>query len=168
MTLGHWETMLPHTEEVAYFSTLHETKLRQTAKAHGIAVAWRLDRWEKLEHLREVLVETSPFHANEEQAEAPWILGYTTHLANMLLCFWNKELEPLGQESSLARRRLILPLLRSAMESYHCAYPIITIVHSLCETQNAARYCLLSFRENNSSVEGHSTNVQSATWRSSY
>eukprot|EP00737_Agarophyton_chilense_P003590 gb/GEZJ01004250.1/.p2 GENE.gb/GEZJ01004250.1/~~gb/GEZJ01004250.1/.p2 ORF type:complete len:168 (-),score=21.58 gb/GEZJ01004250.1/:1840-2343(-) len=167
MTLVHWETILSHTEELAYYSTLHETKLRQTAKAHGIAVAWRLGRLEKLENLRDVFVETSPFHANEEQAEASWVLGYTTHFANMLLCFRNKELEPLEKESSLARRHLIQPLLRSARESYHCAYPIITLVHSLCEAQNAARYCLLSFRENNSSVEGHSANVQSATWRSS-
>eukprot|EP00178_Gracilaria_changii_P000929 TRINITY_DN1120_c0_g1_i1.p1 TRINITY_DN1120_c0_g1~~TRINITY_DN1120_c0_g1_i1.p1 ORF type:complete len:2706 (-),score=337.05 TRINITY_DN1120_c0_g1_i1:1316-9433(-) len=157
MILGHWETMLSHAEGLMSSSQLHETKLRQTAKAHGIAAAWRLGRWERLEHFRDVLVETSPLHASEEQTESPWMLGYTTHFANMLLCFQNKKLELLEEESSLARRHLIQPLVRAARESYHRSYPIITLVHCLSEAEDAARYRLSSHE--NSSAEVRSANA---------
>ncbi|KAI0562285.1 Protein kinase-like protein [Gracilaria domingensis] len=159
MTLGHWETMLSHAEGLVSSSTLRETELRQTAKAHGLAAAWRLGRWEKLEDLNNVEVETSASHANEEQAEAPWRLGYTTNFANMLLCFRNGDLESLEKESSLARRHLIQPLLRAARESYHRTYPIITLVHTLCEAEDAALHRLPPSSEK-STVERQRSNEQ--------
>lgn len=143
MTLGHWETMLSHAEGLISSSTLAETELRQTAAANGLAAAWRLGRWEKLEHLRNAVADTTLSQSGGEVLDAPWILGFSSHFANLYLSFREKDMTQVEHDSSEARKHIMQPLLRAARESYHRAYPLITLVHSLCEVEDAA-HCLLS------------------------
>ncbi|PXF43442.1 Serine/threonine-protein kinase ATR [Gracilariopsis chorda] len=120
-----------------------ETELRQTATANGIAAAWRLGRWKKLEQLRNAVVDTTVSQSAGERLDAPWILGFSSHFANLYLSFRKKDLTQVEHDSFEARRHILQPLLRAAKESYHRAYPLITLVHSLCEVEDAAR-CLLA------------------------
>lgn len=136
MTLGHWETMLSHSEGLVSSSRLNELELRQTAQAHGIAAAWRLGRWDKVEDLGRHSSEVSR-NILHSQSVANWTLGFSISFGKMLTSLHAGDVGALKAAASEGRKTLLLPTIRAAREGYNRVYPMIVLLHSLADVEDA-------------------------------
>lgn len=136
MTLGHWETMLSHSEGLIASSNLHETNLRYTARAHGASAAWRLGRWDKVEDMIPESNQDS-LHRPVTSSSRSWALNAATSFGRMILSLREGNSQMFKAAAFQTRQHLLFPIIRAAQEGYARAYPLIVMLHSLADVEDA-------------------------------
>lgn len=137
MTLGHWETMLAHSEGLASRATIGESALRQTAQANGIEAAWRLGRWDAIEKLHVLSFEDHEQSSKRLQIVNSWSSSNALALGKMLLSIHEKKSQCVAMHAKMARQKLRAPLMRAAREGYTRSYPMIVLLHTLADVEDS-------------------------------
>lgn len=135
MTLGHWETMLSHAEGLVSSAKLDEMELRQSAQALGIDAAWRLARWDKVEAFGSFSIDCNG--EADSQSSKPWTLEFNVCFGKMLTSLQHRKIDEVQRAAVEARKHLLGPATRLAREGYSRAYPMIALLHSLSEVEDA-------------------------------